>query len=161
VAILRTARITRPGFIMFASLAMLAALLVATAQPAAAHSRNEAVTNACGSGYSIVNDGVRDLTYLGSKWGEVVLAYNSSTGRNCAVAFKTTSAGYHGTPSRIYVSLEVQGDKVYHNNDMSASHWERVTANAAGKCVKFGATIWSPDGQRAATGGRSTWGNCG
>jgi hypothetical protein len=156
-----TARFVRPVFIIFASLAIVAAVLVATAQPASAHGRSEAVTNACGSGYAIASDGVRDVrSSSGAKWGEVVLAYNASTGRNCVVTYKTSGSPYHGTPSRIAAVLVVQGDNTYHKADDSASHWEAVSAGARNTCVQYWGYIYSPSGS-SAFGGRQSWGNCG
>lgn len=156
-----TSRLARPAFIVFASLAFLAALLVATAQPAAAHTRSEAVTNACGSGFAVASDGVRDVrSSSGAKWGEVVLAYNAGTGRNCVVTYKTSGSPYHGTPSRIAAVLVVQGDDTYHRADDNASHWEAVSAYAADTCVQYWGYIYSPSGA-SAFGGRQSWGNCG
>jgi hypothetical protein len=154
-------RLVRPAFIIFATLVAVAAMLVATAQPASAHTRAEAVTNGCGSGYAIASDGVRNVTTSsGAKWGEVILAYNASTGRNCVVTNKTSGSPYHGTPTRIAAVLVVQGDTTYHKADDSASHWEAVSAYAANACVQYWGYIYSPSGS-SAFGGRQSWGNCG
>ncbi|MEU5155872.1 hypothetical protein [Glycomyces sp. NPDC021274] len=154
-------RLVRPAFIIFATLVAVAAMLVATAQPASAHTRAEAVTNGCGSGYAIASDGVRNVnSSSGAKWGEVILAYNASNGRNCVVTNKTSGSPYHGTPTRIAAVLVVQGDTTYHRADDSASHWESISAYAADACVQYWGYIYSPSGS-SAFGGRQSWGNCG
>ena len=137
-------------------------LLSVVLQPSAAsaHTRAEAVTYGCGSGYSIVTDGVRNVvTSGGTKWGEVLLTYNAGNGYNCVVTNKT--AGSHGTPSEICAFIEVQGAGGTHSCDPDASHWESVKAKAAGKCVAYLGVILAPNSTQQATGGRSEFKNCG
>ena len=131
------------------------ALVLATALPASAHSVSEAIRYGCGSGYSLVSDGTRNV----GSWGQVHLTYNSSNGYNCVVTRKT--GAYHGVASRVTANLEIQGRGDYWKSDDNASHWEAVKAYGRGACVKYWAAIWNPAGSRFESGGRLTWGNCG
>lgn len=136
-----------------------AALITGLATPATAHTANEAILYGCGSGYSLVSDGVRAVTTTsGSTWGYVYLTYNSSNGYNCVVTRKTA---YHGTASRVRAELTVQNLGTYTNIDNAALHWESVKAYGRGHCVQYFGWVWNPQGTALSGGGRTYWGNCG
>jgi hypothetical protein len=139
-----------------ASVIALGLVLVSTA-PATAHTQSEAITNGCGSGFAAVSDGTRAITTGSSTWGYVHLAYNRSTGVNCAVTRKTA---YHGTASRVSVELKVQNVGTFYKADNDAAHWESVSHAAANRCVQYYGWVWNPAGTTVAGGGRQTWGNC-
>ncbi|GAA3467498.1 spore-associated protein A [Nonomuraea roseola] len=121
------------------------------AVPAAAHA---AVY--CGTGYNVIAQA--DVkTSSGSKYGVVYLTYNSGTGKNCVSVVKTA---YVGTATATDVELHVQGVGAFGMPETVKYYGGPVYASARGACVKFNAWIQSPSGT-AATGGRSTWGNCG
>ncbi|AOS64612.1 hypothetical protein [Actinoalloteichus hymeniacidonis] len=154
-------RTTRLGTTL---LAALAATLVAVglAPSAAAHSRAEAIEVGCGTGFVVVNDGVRQVTTpSGATWGEVYLTYNNATGQNCVVTNKTS---HHGTATRTVANLYVQqsgGTVRTYSDSGSYSHYANVTASGAAACVLYDGHIWDASGRVLASGGRETWGNCG
>lgn len=134
-------------------------LILGVAQPASAHTRSEAIQYGCGSGYSLVNNGTRAIkTPSGTTWGYAHLTYNNNNGYNCVVVRKTS---FHGNPSRVRAQLTVQGrtgDDDYLN---TAQHWVSAKAYARSTCVKYYGWIWNPSRTILASGGRTTWGNCG
>ncbi|NYD23634.1 putative membrane protein [Kineococcus aurantiacus] len=140
--------------------AAAAALLVTGAGVGAAqaHTASEAIQAGCGSGYSVVRDGTRNLvTTRGEIWGQVYLTYNSSTGYSCVVTRKTA---FHGTSTKTLARLSVQGSTV--REDWAYySHWAAVKSYARGRCVAYWGDVRNPTGTDNAGGGRWTWGNCG
>lgn len=146
-----------------ATLAIVVAATLVSASPAHAHTRWSAVYYGCGSGYSQVSDGVRPLTVGpdGPKWGEIILAYNSGNGYNCAV---TRSTHWHGTPTTLTAWLRVRQSngtvKSYNRTCTACYHWESVKAYGSGMCVKTHGVI-GDDGDDFAYGGHKNWGHCG
>lgn len=122
--------------------AALAGTLVAASPASAATYGGE-----CGSGYGVVNS-----ASIGSK-GTVFLTYNSSTGKNCAIA-KRNSAG-----SAVLIEVGLGTNPV-------GSHWPKfeggnftsyagpVYLSAAGKCVDWMGRITGTEGGKRKT-------NCG
>ncbi|MFF5260598.1 hypothetical protein ACFY4C_16775 [Actinomadura viridis] len=151
--------------ILASATAMAASGIAVTAPSAYAHSESE-LPGICGSSsYFIVSDGggvggkaKRPVTTpSGARWGYVYLLYSNSTGKNCVVTLKTT---YHGTPSLTVAELRVEnGDRPVDKGDYT--HYADVQGNAAGRCVSYRGIIWDPKNTVMASGGRSSWGNCG
>lgn len=135
------------------------ALLVAgTTSAAQAHTATEAIQAGCGSGYSVVSDGQREVrTSAGHIWGYVYLTYNASNGMNCVVTRKTT---FHGTPTSTLARLAVQNRGTY-QDWASYSHFAAVKAYGRGACVAYWGDIRNESGSINAAGGRWSWGNCG
>jgi hypothetical protein len=155
---------------MFASVrrsAAIGALLLVggmgAAQPAEAHSRLDAIREACGSGYSQVEPGKRLASASGTTLGYVYLTYSASTGNFCAVTDKWT---WHGTATptlaRMYV-VRANGTTAYKQDSASYKHYASVKINAKGlwsECVAY----WGDmrNGKTQAGNGRWAWGSgCG
>ncbi|GAA2806705.1 spore-associated protein [Nonomuraea dietziae] len=121
------------------------------AVPAAAHADAN-----CGSGYNVVAQAAVK-TSSGSNWGTVYLTYNGSTGKNCVTVIKSA---YVGTYTDAYVGFTVQGRSGYGIYERIKYYAGPVYGDARGACVKYSAWIENSSGTRAS-GGRSSWGNCG
>ncbi len=131
-----------------------------TAGGAEAHTASSAISNGCGSGYSVVKDGHRTISKNGVKWGDVYLTYNARNGYNCVVTVKTK---YHGSYTPTLARIDVSGDgKGYFESWHKFAHYSVVKAYGKGKCVAYWGDIrptWSPNPH--ASNGRWAWGNCG
>ncbi|MFE3453630.1 spore-associated protein A [Nonomuraea sp. NPDC059194] len=110
----------------------------------------------CGSGYNVVAQ-APVKTSSGSTYGTVYLTYNSGTGKNCVSVVKSA---YVGTATSTYVEIAVKGGSVFGLSENVKYYGGPVHADARGTCVKYRGLIDSPSGTRAS-GGRSSWGNCG
>ena len=145
--------------------ALVAAVSVVAAPPAAAHTAREA----CGSGYSPVAKPRAVKTNSGVVYGKVHLLYNSGNGKNCVVTIKER---FHGVRTHADAYLKIQG------NPGPWSGWFRDHGDffhyaggnpsptvkfAADSCVQFFGRIYSKPGSAGtmAEGGRALWGNCG
>ncbi|MFI6705242.1 N-acetylmuramoyl-L-alanine amidase [Nonomuraea sp. NPDC050478] len=83
----------------------------------------------CGSGFKVI-----DSAALGTA-GTVYLLYNTTTGNNCVTTIKRTSLG---TATATSAYLEVQGSARKTDSGNFSYYAGPVTAQAAGKCVKWG-----------------------
>ncbi|MFC5813959.1 M23 family metallopeptidase [Nonomuraea harbinensis] len=86
-------------------------------------------TSVCGAGYSVINSAA-----LGTA-GTVYLLYNASNGNNCVTTIKHSSIG---TATATSAYLEVQGSARKTDSGNFSYYAGPVTAQAAGKCVKWG-----------------------
>jgi hypothetical protein len=149
---------------MIASLTIaIIAIVGLPTSPAHAHSRSSAIYYGCGSNYNVVNDGIRTITWGGEVWGEVILTYNPSTGRNCVV---TRKIKYHDVKTYTDARLQLQNDSNVYIDGGYYYHWAAVSRPASGVCVAYWGTVStrkSPSEERyiSAGNGRSTFGNCG
>jgi hypothetical protein len=123
----------------------------------------------CGSGFGRVADGKRVVkTSSGDVFGYVYLLYNRRTGYNCVTTIKTS---YVGTATFTSATLKTQTKRVRDEPVRTASKTDErkykyfagpVKLYAKGRCVKYSGIIWDTRRDAAiATGGRSSWGNCG
>ncbi|MEU6410640.1 hypothetical protein [Microbispora sp. NPDC046933] len=139
------------------------------ANPAYAISAGYTPEGVCGSGFGRVSDSTRAVkTHSGRVFGYVYLLYNRKTGYNCVTTIKTA---YVGTATRTSATLETQTrrhrDEPVRTARKSDSRKYKYYAGpvklyAKGLCVKYSGTIADTriDGE-IASGGRSSWGNCG
>ncbi|MBB6546934.1 hypothetical protein [Nonomuraea rubra] len=126
----------------------------ASASQAAASVSPEA---ACGSGYSRVSDGTREIKSGSAVYGRAYLLYNNSTGKNCLAVIKSANTRV-STYVKATLTVQGSGGKSVSGN---AKSYVTVTRLATGKCVMYSGEIHNVGGTKAARGGRSYWGNCG
>jgi hypothetical protein len=125
-----------------------AVALVAIALPATASAKRNPYTaeQVCGAGFYKID---RHKLYSGSRYTTHVattfLLYNAASGRNCAVTMKRR---FIGTPTTTVVSLKVKGKKRPWVFDQGQYKYYAgpVYRSAAGRCVRWGATVSTPYG---------------
>lgn len=145
--------------------ALVAAVFVVAAPPAAAHTARQA----CGSGYAPVAKPRAVKTESGVVYGKVHLLYNGGNGKNCVVAIKER---FHGVRTHADAYLKIQGNPGpwggWWRDHGNFSHYaggnpSPTVKYAADRCVQFFGRIWNKPGLGGtmAEGGRASWGNCG
>jgi len=141
------------------SLIGYAVALIAIAHPATASAKRNPYTaeQVCGAGFSKIGkhklySGSRHTTHLATTF----LLYNGATGRNCAVTMKRR---FIGKPTTTGVSLKVKGKRRPWVVDQDAYKYYAgpVYRAAAGRCVRWGATVSTPFGDDAYI---SPFGHC-
>ena len=130
------------------SLTAGAVALMAIALPAAASAERNPYTavQVCGAGFYKID---KHKLYSGSRYTTLLattfLLYNGSTGKNCAVTMKRQ---FIGKPTSTGVSLKIKGKKRpwVVDQDMYKYYAGPVYRSAAGRCVRWGATVSTPFG---------------
>jgi hypothetical protein len=147
-----------------AVLSLLALTLSLTAVPASAHTLEQAVRAPAGcswlsGGYSTLHSAAV-TTPSGTRYGTAYLLWSSTYQQNCAITLKSS---YHGTSTWTTATIWTQDGRTSWERG-NLGHYASSTIAAAGQCVRYEGTISSTTGNTGgttATGGRSSWGNCG
>ena len=140
-------KITRRPLAATAVLALSAAMVAISPSSAHAHTQSEAVEEACGSRFSIMDNGVREVKLLsGEVWGEVILTYNAESGYYCVV---TRKIAFHGTHTRVIVGLFHDSEGVVFHDEPKVKHLLSLRLHGKGECTRYYAMIFSPEGDGA------------
>ncbi|GGP85718.1 hypothetical protein [Streptosporangium pseudovulgare] len=130
------------------------------ANPAYAVAASYTPEGVCGAGFARVNDGSRVVkTSTGRVYGRVYLLYNRRTGFNCVTTIKSS---FTGSATRTVAQLQVKGGGTKGESGAYKYYAGPVKLYGKGHCVKYWGAI-RPNGHdpRVASGGRTSWGNCG
>jgi hypothetical protein len=138
------------------------------ANPAYAVAAAHTPESVCGAGFAQVSDSSRPVkTPSGRVFGRVYLLYNRTTGFNCVTTIKTS---FVGTATYASARLETQTRRIKDEPPRTATKQDGksykyyagpVKLYAKGYCVKFWGVIKAIGHDQTASGGRSSWGNCG
>lgn len=122
---------------IFTCAATMAAVALAAPLPAEAAGNPYTPYDACGSGFSIIDQA--DLSWGGT----VYLLYNSRTGENCAATIKSQ---YVGTPTwtGAALRLDAPSDDAYADN-WDYKYYAAVKVFARGHCVQWSGYMDVPD----------------
>jgi hypothetical protein len=114
--------------------ATMAASLMAVATPAGA-------TGPCGSGYNKVGD--YRIPQSGTQVGTLMVYYNSSSGKNCALTYGYRSTA--GTRTHKLVRIGLDGSAPWADTDSGnfASYAGPVYVSARGRCIDLYAEVKS------------------
>ncbi|WP_159940620.1 MULTISPECIES: hypothetical protein [unclassified Nocardiopsis] len=147
------------------ALAVLLAVVCATASPASAHTLGSAVTSSTGCGwsngaYTILHSSTISVVEEGRQ-GTVYLLWNGTYGQNCVVTLKTGPS--HGTQTwtwaRLYIRTASGGYETRYDEGDYA-HYAAKSASTRGVCVAYQGGIEGLNGQDGYAG-RTEYGNCG
>ncbi|MFC4560501.1 hypothetical protein ACFO4E_01390 [Nocardiopsis mangrovi] len=148
-------------------LSLFAAALALAAPPASAHTVEDAVRAPAGcswltGGYDTLHSSPV-TTSSGAVYGRVYLLWSGTYQQNCVITLKPEGSPFHGTATWTQAELFIQPNGRYYEQG-DYGHYASTRAATAGLCVAYAGTIRSAPGSSGgtvATGGRSSWGNCG
>ncbi|MCY9785413.1 hypothetical protein KIK06_16125 [Nocardiopsis sp. EMB25] len=140
----------------------------ASASPASAHSLGSAVVSEEGcdwanGNYTVLYSDLIEVDLIGGPYeqlGTAYLLWNAQYGENCAVTMRT--GGAHGTSTWTTATLYVQtsSGSTRYEDEGFYGHYAAVSGPAQDQCVRYEATIDSPETGYVGWGGRPGWDNC-
>ncbi|MEO3869763.1 spore-associated protein A [Nonomuraea sp. B12E4] len=122
----------RKGLAAVAGVIVASAWLVGSAAPASAAGK-------CGNGYKLV--GTYDIKLQGAEYGTLEISWNSSKGRNCAVAYGRGST--YGAKAYKSVRIKTTGASSWADSDHGEFKYYAgpVYVSARNKCITVLATV--------------------